>query len=79
MADCPNGLLDRETLEEMYRSFLPEKNSVNFVDQLFRVFDIDSSGGIDFKVAYSIPLFWHFRLVFTGVPASNRHDYQWHL
>ena len=35
----------------MYGSFLPEENSKIFVDQMFRVFDKDGDGSIDFKVS----------------------------
>ena len=50
MADCPRGVLDQATMERMYSSFLPEGNTKTFIDQLFRVFDSDGDGSIDFKV-----------------------------
>ena len=50
--DCPRGVLERETLEQMYSSFLPGGQWKLFVDQLFRVFDKDSDGNIDFMVRY---------------------------
>ena len=49
--DCPCGVLERATLEGMYGSFLQEQNSKIFVDQMFRVFDKDGDGSIDFKVS----------------------------
>ena len=49
--DCPRGVLERATLEGTYGSFLPEENSKIFVDQMFRVFDKDGDGSIDFKVS----------------------------
>ena len=38
---------------EMYSMILPEGNAVVFVDQIFRVFDNDGNGSIDFKVICS--------------------------
>ena len=34
----------------MYTMILPEGNAANFVEQIFRVFDKDGDGTIDFKV-----------------------------
>ena len=50
--DCPRGVLERETLEQMYSSFLPGGQWKLFVEQLFRVFDKDGDGNIDFVVRY---------------------------
>ena len=44
-------MLERATLELMFSNFLPEENSKIFVDQMFRVFDKDGDGSIDFKVS----------------------------
>ena len=38
----------------MYTMILPEGNAVNFVDQIFRVFDKDGDGTIDFKVTLTV-------------------------
>lgn len=38
----------------MYTMILPEGNAVNFVDQIFRVFDKDGDGTIDFKVPLTV-------------------------
>ena len=54
MSDCPSGELDRAKMEEMYGSFLQEGNAKYFVDQMFRVFDKDGNGSIDFKVCAAI-------------------------
>ena len=50
MIDCPQGTLGKDNLLLMYSSFLPGENCKVFVDQLFRVFDRDGNGSIDFKV-----------------------------
>ena len=50
--DCPSGELGRGKMEEMYGGFLPEGNVNIFVDQMFRVFDKDGNGSIDFKVVF---------------------------
>ena len=48
--DCPDGQLHKEKVLEMYKMILPEGNAVIFVDQIFRIFDEDANGSIDFKV-----------------------------
>lgn len=50
MFDCPSGKLRKEKVLEMYTTILPEKNALVFVDNIFRVFDKDNNGSIDFKV-----------------------------
>ena len=51
--DCPGGLLSQDKVLEMYTMILPEGNAKNFVEQIFRVFDKDGDGTIDFKVKFS--------------------------
>ena len=48
--DCPSGSLRKEKVLEMYTMILPEKNAQVFVNHIFRVFDRDNNGCIDFKV-----------------------------
>ena len=50
--DCPGGLLCQDKVLEMYTMILPEGNAKNFVEQIFRVFDKDGDGTIDFKVKF---------------------------
>merc|ERR1719342_457308 len=47
--DCPSGSLRKEKVLEMYTMILPEKNAQVFVNHIFRVFDRDNNGCIDFK------------------------------
>ena len=49
-ADCPDGNLGKEKILDMYSMILPVKNATVFVDQIFRIFDKDGNGSIDFKV-----------------------------
>ena len=48
--DCPNGQLSKDKIMEMYTMILPVENAKLFVDQIFRIFDKDGNGSIDFKV-----------------------------
>lgn len=49
--DCPNGLLDKKKVQEIYSQKInPNRDSKFLVDQLFRIIDDDNNGGIDFKV-----------------------------
>ena len=50
MTDCPTGKMDRQKIESMYAMVLPPENAKSFVDQIFKVFDEDGDGTIDFKV-----------------------------
>ena len=47
--DCPNGQLTKQTIVDICNTILPGGNSSTFVDQIFRIFDKDNSGTIDFK------------------------------
>ncbi|XP_040583468.1 neuronal calcium sensor 2 [Lepeophtheirus salmonis] len=47
--DCPDGTLTKKKILEMYEVILPNANSSLFVDQIFRIFDKDGNGTIDFK------------------------------
>lgn len=47
--DCPNGQLDKAKILTIYDTILPGGNSKDFVDQIFRIFDKDGNGSIDFK------------------------------
>ena len=51
--DCPNGQLSKDKIMEMYTMILPVENAKLFVDQIFRIFDKDGNGSIDFKVCKS--------------------------
>ncbi|GAV09371.1 hypothetical protein RvY_18923-2 [Ramazzottius varieornatus] len=48
--DCPNGKLSPEKFVEVYKVFFPSGNASLFCEHVFRTFDQDKSGYIDFKV-----------------------------
>ena len=48
--DCPNGQLTRQKFLEVYSSFFPQGEADKFCEHVFRTFDADNSGKIDFKV-----------------------------
>jgi len=47
--DCPGGQLSRTKFLEVYASFFPQGNADKFCTHVFRTFDRDNSGKIDFK------------------------------
>ncbi len=47
--DCPSGQLTRNKFLEVYSGFFPEGNAEKFCEHVFRTFDSDNSGKIDFK------------------------------
>lgn len=48
-ADCPDGKLTPEKFTEMYKGFFPNGNAKEFCEHVFRLFDADKNGYIDFK------------------------------
>ena len=50
--DCPDGELGKDKILDMYSMILPVGNAKVFVDQIFRIFDKDGNGTIDFKVSH---------------------------
>ena len=70
--DCPQGILEKKKVLEIYQSFLKNGNAKFFVDQIFRIFDGDNNGCIDFKVVCTHHLsLYPYRL---GVHDGNWHD-----
>ena len=47
--ECPEGILDKQHIIKIYDEISPFGNSKDFVDNIFRVFDKDGDGTIDFK------------------------------
>jgi len=47
--DCPEGRLYKSKIIDMYSMIIPRKNATVLVDHIFRVFDQDDNGFIDFK------------------------------
>lgn len=47
--DCPSGKLTPRKFVEMYKLFFPHGNAQEFCDHVFRTFDTDKNGFIDFK------------------------------
>ena len=50
MEDCPDGRMNKDKMKIMFNSIIPEGAAgEQFLDQLFRIFDKDGDGSIDFK------------------------------
>jgi EF-hand domain pair len=64
-SDCPNGRLTPAKFVDMYKMFFPSGNAEEFCDHVFRTFDMDKNGYIDFKVSLRLPLFICFMLLGT--------------
>lgn len=48
LRDCPNGKLTPRQFTEVYKKFYPEHEAERYSAQVFRTFDTDSNGFIDF-------------------------------
>ena len=48
MKDCPNGKMTQERLYNMYKLLIPKGNPRKFCKHVFRAFDKDNNGHIDF-------------------------------
>ena len=49
LQEVPSGVLTKEDLTKMYSKILPSEDPSVIVDHLFRIFDRDGNGTIDFK------------------------------
>lgn len=56
--DCPNGRLTPAKFVDMYKMFFPSGNAEEFCDHVFRTFDMDQNGYIDFKVSFYAMNIW---------------------
>ena len=74
--ECPEGELSKTQLHQMYSRILPKEDPTMIVNHLFRIFDRDNSGSIDFSefvLATDITssgtpeekLKWTFRVMYT--------------
>ncbi|XP_023336451.1 neuronal calcium sensor 2 isoform X2 [Eurytemora carolleeae] len=71
--DCPSGKLKPNLFIEMFSKFFPSNDAAKFCSNIFRTFDVDGNGFIDFKefmVAIDVTsagsprekLMWAFRM-----------------
>jgi len=49
LIDCPKGLLDKKKFTEVYKEFFPQGKAEKFSAEVFKLFDSDHSGKIDFS------------------------------
>ena len=74
--DCPDGQLSKDKILEMYSMILPAGNAKVFVDQIFRIFDKDGNGSIDFKVICNVSCTVHSLSSQTDCSSLGRFPYQ---
>lgn len=48
LRDCPTGKMNQDQFYSMYRMLIPEGNTEKFCEHVFRTFDTDNNGYIDF-------------------------------
>ena len=49
MKDCPTGQLTRDTFIDLYKMFIWRGNAEKYCEHVFRAFDTDQNGVIDFE------------------------------
>ena len=49
ISDCPNGKLSPAAFVKIYSQCFPSGNARDFCDHIFRTFDTDGNGYIDFR------------------------------
>merc|ERR1712218_407713 len=57
LKDCPSGELSKEKFIAMYSKIFPSGNADNFSQNIFRTFDTNNSGTIDFRFVK-----YHYRM-----------------
>ena len=58
-AECPSCQMSRAHVVSLYSWVMPEQNAEMFVDQIFRAFDRDNNGHLDFHVGDILILHQH--------------------
>ena len=48
-AECPNGHLAKSHLTNLFRKVFQDGNAESFTNHIFRIFDKDNNGFLDFK------------------------------
>lgn len=47
--DCPNGIVNEETFKDIYGQFFPMGDAGSYAHFLFRAFDVDDAGELNFE------------------------------
>jgi len=70
LADCPHGYMTKKQFVQMYRQLFPKGDAERFAKHVYRAFDVDKSGFVDFREFIT-------GLRMTSTTSSPRQKLEW--